>query len=75
VASEFFLSRAEVRALTGRTYAAWQRRVLEEKKIPFEPDADGWPQVLRASVERRILGRANSPEPAGAPDFSAFPAV
>lgn len=70
-----FLTIAEVKRLTGRTYAPAQRRVLERRKIPFEPDAKGRPVILRAVIERRQLGKAISPEPGWTPDFSAFPAV
>lgn len=70
-----FLTRAELQRLTDKTYAPAQRRVLDARKIPYEQDAKGRPIVLRAVLERRQLGKATSPEPGRAPDFSAFPAV
>jgi hypothetical protein len=73
--SELLLDRAALKRLTGRTKKDAQKRVLEERRIPFTEDGDGRPVVLWASVERKILGKAKSAEPRQGPDFSAFPAV
>lgn len=68
-----FLTKAQIAQLTGRQKAAAQRRALDKLKIRYTEDIDGWPVVLCASVERKILGQALSAEPARGPDFSAFP--
>ncbi len=68
-----FLTRDELERLTGRKYAPAQKRVLRERKIPYDEDDFGRPIVLAASIERKLLGQATSEEPAIAPDFSAFP--
>jgi hypothetical protein len=68
-----FLTPAEVAQLTGRKYASAQRRALRRKGYPFEEDDAGRPLVLIATVERRIVGKATTPEPPPGPDFSAFP--
>jgi len=68
-----FLTRAEIIRLTDKIYKSAQKRVLRKKGYRFEEDDAGHPLVLRASVERRIEGKAISAEPRPAPDFSAFP--
>lgn len=68
-----FLDPQEVRQLTGKRYAPAQKRVLRNQRIRFAEDAFGRPVVLRAAVEKRLLGEALSEEPVAAPDFSAFP--
>ncbi len=70
-----FLDPVDVRRLTGKIYASAQRRALAKLGIKYTVDANGHPLVLRASVERKILGRAETPEPVVGPDFSAFPRV
>lgn len=70
-----YLDIAEVKRQTGRTYKSAQKRVLRAQGIPFGEDDAGRPLVLRSSIERKILGRAESAEPARSPDFSAFPVV
>lgn len=73
--ADTFLTRAEVRTLTDKVYAPAQKRVLDARKIRYTEDGKGRPIVLRAALERRLLGKAESPEPRRGPDFSAFPAV
>ena len=65
-----FLSKPEVERLTARKYAAAQIRVLIRRKIPYIPDGDGRPLVLR----EYIFGtRAQAPSQTE-PDFdAAFP--
>lgn len=70
-----FLTPEEVRRITGKKYAPAQRRVLMERGIRFTPDGDGKPVVMRAHVERRLLGYVETTEAGPAPDFSVFPAV
>lgn len=70
-----FLDPADIERLTGKKYAPAQKRALDKRGIRYTEDAHGRPVVLRASVERKILGRAETPEPAAGPDFSAFPRV
>lgn len=73
--AEIFLTIAEVKRLTGRSYAPAQKRVLDKRKIAYDQDDAGRPIVLRAAIERRQLGKAISREPSRGPDFSAFPSV
>lgn len=68
-----FLSHDELRELTGKRYAPAQKRVLKGQGIRFTEDGMGRPIVLRAAVERRLMGGAATPEPEASPDFSAFP--
>lgn len=73
--ADTFLTKADVKRLTDKTYAPAQRRVLDAKGIPYDQDDKGRPVILRAVIERRQLGKAVTAEPARGPDFSAFPAV
>lgn len=73
--AETFLTRHELARLTGKVYAPAQKRVLDARKIRYEQDHKGRPIVLRAAIERKLLGKAESPEPRKGPDFSAFPSV
>lgn len=70
----FFLTAEELRQLTGKRYAPAQRRVLQNRRIRFTEDARGRPIVLRATIEKKLLGEAlSAPEQRTAPDFSVFP--
>lgn len=68
-----FLTPAEVKDLTGRTFFAAQCAVLRERKIRFILDADGRPKVLRASIEQQLSGSAKSPT--SKPNFDFFRAA
>lgn len=46
-----FLSKNEIFALTGRKQKSKQVNQLQNQNIPFSIDADGFPIVLKASVE------------------------
>lgn len=68
-----FLTRDELRELTGRhqrgKVAAW----LRENGYRFELAADGWPRVLSAAVEARLMPAARQRKPTE-PDFSVYAA-
>lgn len=68
-----FLSPEELRRLTGKKKKDAQIRALKRKGYRFGEDDDGHPLVLCADVERKISGKATSPEPRSGPDFSTFP--
>jgi hypothetical protein len=68
-----FLALEEVRRLTGKKKKDAQKRVLKAKGYRFGEDDVGRPLVLMADVERKIKGKATSPEPKQGADFSAFP--
>jgi len=70
-----FLDAEDLKRLTGKIYRSAQKRALARLGIRYTVAADGRPLVLRATVERKIEGRAESPEPAKGPDFSCFPGV
>lgn len=59
-----YLTKAEIRRLTGRKYAKAQCRVLAERKWTFEPDGDGHPLILR-SVHDARLGEKRQQKPRG----------
>ena len=52
-ADETYLTEAEIERLTGRTSPAAQCRRLVAIEMPFIPDADGRPLVLRAVHDQR----------------------
>ena len=70
-----FLSQEEIERVTGRKYAPAQKRVIARNAIRFTVDAAGRPIVLRASMEKLLLGQAVSAEPVLGPDFTFFPKV
>jgi len=74
-ADDIFLTAAEIRRLTKRKKRDAQIRVLKARRIRYTEDGDGRPVVLRAAVERKLLGHAEAPEPGPSPDFSVFPVV
>lgn len=51
-----FLSPDELKDLTGYKLRACQRRWLADHGWKFEVDRRGFPKVLRAELERRMLG-------------------
>lgn len=52
-----YLTRAEVKALTGRSHRAKQAEVLSSRGWPFEVDGDGYPKVDRAEYLARMRTR------------------
>lgn len=72
-AREPYLTRTELRALSGRhnvdAIIAW----LKAQRWRYVPDADGWPKVARAFHDAR-LGVADAPPPGteSEPDFSCL---
>lgn len=70
---EPYLSRTELRKLTGRQQRATVTAWLLEQRWAFVPDADGWPKVARALHDQR-LGLADGAAPAhhSGPDFSSL---
>jgi hypothetical protein len=69
-----YLTRSELRELTGRrqrdAIAAW----LKAQRWRYVVDADGWPKVARAFHDAR-LGLTDQPAPASVesePDFSSL---
>lgn len=65
-----YLSRADVRRLTGREQRAAQCRQLNALGYTYEPDGDGWPLVLASAVLERHNG-ALVPRRRG-PNFAAL---
>lgn len=70
---EPYLTRTELRALTGRQQRATVTAWLREQQWAFVPDADGWPKVARALHDQR-LGLADGAPRAhhSGPDFSSL---
>lgn len=56
-------TRDELRELSDRTRRSAVIRWLQARRVPFVPDADGWPKVLRGA----ILDQAQ-PKPETAPE-------
>lgn len=68
-----FLDRDELRTLTGRHQRAKVIAWLQGNGYRYELAADGWPRVLRAAVEQRLMAepgrrRVSKVEP----DFTAY---
>jgi hypothetical protein len=61
-----FLTRDEVRKLTGRAHRAAQIDVLRANRIPFFVNASGWPIVTKAAIEGRST--MDSPRRRWSPD-------
>lgn len=57
-----FLTKEEVRELTGYKRKTEQCRWLTEKRYPFEPDKGGWPKVPRMAVEVRFQIKTGGPK-------------
>lgn len=49
-----FLSKDEIRDLTGYQKPSLQKRWLTDRSWPYEEDAAGYPKVLRALAEKRM---------------------
>ncbi len=56
----FFLSEEEVVMLTDYKRPADQRRWLKDKNYKFDVSKSGKPKILRAEVERHLLGGGGS---------------
>ena len=70
-----FLSRAELQEITKRKQYTAQVRVLERMDIPYLPDGNGFPLVLRSNILSRFNISTLS-KPKTTPDFtSAFPGM
>lgn len=68
-----YLSRTELRDLSGRYTKAAIIAWLKSAKIKHVPDADGWPKVARGVHDQRLglaeeTAQAHHPEP----DFAAL---
>jgi hypothetical protein len=57
-----FLTREEVRDLTGYKRKSDQARFLRDNRYPFELDKDGNPKVPRMAVETRFQVRTGGPK-------------
>lgn len=57
-----FLTREEVRELSGYKRRTDQARWLRENGYPFELDKDGNPKVPRMAVEARFQVKAGGPK-------------
>lgn len=68
-----FLSRDEMRELSGRHQRGKVADWLRSNGYRFDLAADGWPKVLRAAVEARLMPAARQRKPTE-PDFSAYAA-
>jgi hypothetical protein len=61
-----FMEKEEIRALTRRTTGPACARVLARLKIPFKPDEDGFPIVLKSAAQAPFessQGRRSLPNP------------
>lgn len=68
-----FLNRDELRELTGRRQRLKMIAWLTTSGYRFEVAADGWPRVLRAALEARLLPQdRRRVAPKSEPDFSAY---
>jgi hypothetical protein len=56
-----FLTREEVRDLTGYKRKSDQARFLRDQRYPFELDKDGFPKVPRMAVEARFQVKTGGP--------------
>lgn len=63
--SDAFLSKEDVRRLTGRAHRSRQIEVLKGQGVPFYVDGTGWPVVARAAVEGRASAPAAEPPKKG----------
>lgn len=68
-----FLNRDELRELTGRRQRLKVIAWLTTSGYRFEVAADGWPRVLRAALEARLLPQdRRRVAPKSEPDFSVY---
>lgn len=56
-----FLTRDELRDLTGYKQKSAIATFLRDNKYPFELDKDGWPKVPRMAVETRFQAKVGGP--------------
>ena len=66
-----FLNRDELRELSGRKQRGKVTEWLQANGYRFDLAADGWPKVLRAAVEARLMP-ANRKRKPTEPDFSVY---
>lgn len=57
-----FLTRDELRDLSGYKRRSDIVRWLRERGYGFELDKDDWPKVLRIAVEARLQGKIGAPK-------------
>ncbi len=67
-----FLSRDELREHSGRHQRAKVIDWLRENGYRFDIAADGWPRVLQAAVEARLMPHSRKRKIGAQPDFSAY---
>lgn len=70
IASDLFLNDEELLQLTGYRRAHEQKRWLSARRWKFETNAAGKPRVARAFLERRLVGEAQTADPAPAPQHN-----
>lgn len=66
-----FMSRDQLRELSGKHRRSCVIRWLRENGYRYDEAADGWPRVLVAAVEARLMPSARQRKPTE-PDFSAY---
>lgn len=57
-----FLTKDELRDLSGYKQKTAIARWLTENRYPWEPDKDGWPKVPRMAVETRFQVKTGGPK-------------
>lgn len=68
-----FLDREELRTLSGRHQRAKVIAWLQGNGYRYELAADGWPRVLRAAVEQRLMAEPGKRKVTKIePDFSVY---
>lgn len=67
-----FLSKDELRDLTGYQKPSLQKRWLTDRAWPYEENAAGYPKVLRSIVEKRMGGSTESARRRQGPDLGAI---
>lgn len=67
-----FLSRDELMDLTGRKIRSKVIAWLTENGYKYDVAADGWPKVLHAAVEARLMPSASKRKTKVQPDFTAY---
>ena len=67
-----FLSKEDLRTLTGYVRAADQIRWLESNKLPYFVNKGGVPIVLRSAVEVMLAPTGNETEAATEPNWAAL---
>ncbi|AKU12508.1 hypothetical protein AzCIB_2615 [Azoarcus sp. CIB] len=67
-----FLTKDELRNLTGYQKPSLQKRWLTDRGWPYEENAAGDPKVLRSIVEKRMGGSTASTHRRQGPDLGAI---